>query len=303
MLEIYLFTHNRPVQAMEAIQSILAQTDRRFRLVVSDNSDTDALRDLLGDCPDLVYIKRAAVLSGIEHGNLGLSEISGEYFTLFHDDDLMLPNYVASFWKAQALFPQAIAFGTNAQVELHKVFTGLSFKSACPYVGPISPDSLLRRYFSHHQLGIAPLPSYIYKREALQDLRFDPSGGKYTDVQWLSRWATKGPVMWIAEPMMVYRIHEGNDGNVESRYDRLRFLAFLKGPANVFSPEILSDYRNFLYKKLLPSLSGDGHRHTYRTLSQFITAHRYQRLCRLSFYQALINKVATRFYLQLCKKR
>ena len=164
MLEIYLFTHNRPVQAMEAIQSILAQTDRRFRLVVSDNSDTDALRDLLGDCPDLVYIKRAAVLSGIEHGNLGLSEISGEYFTLFHDDDLMLPNYVASFWKAQALFPQAIAFGTNAQVELHKVFTGLSFKSACPYVGPISPDSLLRRYFSHHQLGIAPLPSYIYNQ-------------------------------------------------------------------------------------------------------------------------------------------
>jgi hypothetical protein len=214
----------------------------------------------------------------------------------------MLPNYVASFWKAQALFPQAVAFGCNAQVELHKVFTGLSFKSACSYVGPIGPNNLLRRYFSHHQLGIAPLPSYIYKKEALQDLRFNISGGKYSDVQWLSRWTVKGPVMWISEPMMVYRMHESNDGNVESRHDRLQFLAFLKGSGNVFSPEILSDYRNFLYKKLLPSLSVPAHHRAYQVFSQFISAHRCQRLCRPSFYQSSINKAVTRFYLKLRKK-
>lgn len=302
MLAIYLLTHNRPKQVMEAINSILAQTDRRFRLVVSDNSSTDELRFLIGSSSELLYIKRPEVLSTIAHANAILSEISSDYFTLFHDDDLMLPNYVANFWKAQALFPDAAAFGTNAKVELHGRFTGLSFRSARSYVGPINSDNLLRRYFSHHQLGIAPLPSYIYRADSLRDLWFDAAGGKYTDVQWLSKCAGRGPVIWIAEPMMVYRLHESNDGIIESRHDRLRFLAFLKASGDVFSPEILSDYRNFLYKKLLPSLSGNERQHAYETLSQFIDSHRYQRLCRLSFYGALIKKLTTRFFLRYCKK-
>jgi hypothetical protein len=291
---------------MEAIESILAQTNHKFRLVISDNSDTDELRHLIGVSKDLVYIKRPLGLSGIDHGNLVLSEIAnesvGEYFTLFHDDDLMLPNYVSEFWRAQSLFPSAVAFGANARVELHKIFTGLSFKTSHAYIGPISPDNLLRRYFSHHQLGIAPLPSYIYKKETLQDLRFDIFGGKYSDVQWLSSWAAKGQVIWIAEPMMVYRLHESNDGNFESRHDRLRFLAYLKRSSSLFSLEILSDYRNFLYKKLLPTLKAKSRLNTYRLLSRFINAHRYQRLSRLSFYQALINKLSTQLFLKLNKK-
>lgn len=302
MLDIYLLTHNRPIQAIEAIESILTQLDRRFQLIVSDNSSTDELRYLIGDRQDILYIKRPTMLSGIDHGNLCLSEIQSDYFTLFHDDDLMLPNFVKDFWRAQSLFPEVVAFGTNAIVERHGISSGLSFKSAKPYVGPISSNDLLRRYFSHHQLGIAPLPSYIYKKDAIQDLCFDVSGGKYADVQWLSQWAAKGKMMWISDPMMVYRLHEGNDGNFESRRDRLRFLAYLKRSGDLFSPEILSDYRNFLYKKLLPSLKNKGQSKAYQLFSQFTKAHRYKRLCRLSFYQALMNKIVTKFSLKLSNK-
>ncbi|AGG32881.1 Group 2 family glycosyl transferase [beta proteobacterium CB] len=280
----------------------MSQTDHRFRLVVSDNSSTDELRKLIDPRENLVYIKRPKVFTGIDHGNICLSEITTEYFTFFHDDDLMLPNYVADFWRAQSVFPTAVAFGANALVECHGKFTGLSFKSARHYVSPITPDNLLRRYFSHHHLGIAPLPSYIYKKEALQNLRFDVSGGKYSDVQWLSSWAARGLMIWIAEPTMVYRLHESNDGNFESRHDRLRFLAYLKSSRNIFSPEILSDYRFFLYKKFLPSLKAKGHEKVHHLLSQFISVHRYQRLCRLSFYQALINKALIKFFLSLNKK-
>ena len=302
MLTIYLLTYNRPKQALEAIESILIQTDKNFRLVVSDNSSSDELGNLLSGRIEFEYIKRENVLSAIDHGNQCLSEIKTEYFTLFHDDDLMLPNFVKDFWKAQSLFPEMVAFGTNAIVERHGVSSGLSFKSARSYVGPISPNELLRRYFSHHQLGIAPLPSYIYKTSALNGLHFDRAGGKYSDVRWLSQWCAKGSMMWIAKPMMVYRLHDSNDGNFESRHDRLRFLAYLKSSHDMFSPEILNDYRNFLYKKLLPVLKDEGNEKTYRLLSKFIAAHRYQRLLRLSFYQALINKMSTKLRLNLSKK-
>lgn len=286
---------------MEAIQSILAQTEKNFRLIVSDNSSTDQLRLLIGSCIGFEYIKREHVLSAIDHGNQCLSEIKTEYFTLFHDDDLMLPNFVRDFWSAQSLFPKAIAFGANAIIERHGVLDGLSFRAARPYVGPISANDLLRRYFSHHQLGIAPLPSYVYKKSALNGLHFDVSGGKYSDVQWLSQWCAKGSMMWIVQPMMVYRFHYSNDGNFESRHDRLRFLAYLKSSHDIFAPEILSDYRFFLYKKLLPTLKEIGSGKTYHLLSKFITAHRYKRLLRLSFYQALFNKTSTKLRLSLNK--
>ena len=305
LLGIYLITHNRPDQALEAIESILAQSDSRFELVVSDNSDTDQLRSLLGDREDLIYTKRAQVLSGIDHGNTVISEIVAnkkyDFFTIFHDDDLMLPNYVSQFWKAQTLFPEAIAFGTNAVIERHGVRAGSSFKAAKHYVGPVSPDHLLRRYFSHHQLGIAPLPSYIYKCSAVDQLRFDVRGGKYSDVQWLSGWAAKGQMIWISAPMMVYRFHETNDGSVESRHDRLRFLAYLKSSDEMFSPEILSDYRNFLYKKLVLSFKDDRYAWRLRVLSRFIQSHRCERLLRISFYQALLNKLLTRISMRFTK--
>ena len=306
MLGIYLLTHNRQEQALEAIVSILAQSDRQFELVVSDNSDTDQLRHLLKDQKGLTYIKRPRVFSAIEHGNLVLSEIvvnnKFDYFTLFHDDDVMLPNYVAEFMKAQTLFPQAIAFGANALIDRNGIERDSSFQSATSYIGPISPNQLLRRYFSHHQLGIAPLPSYIYKRSSLEQLRIDPHGGKYGDVQWLTSWAAKGPMYWIGVPMMVYRFHDTNDGSIESRHDRLRFLAFLKASHKMLSPEILSDYRNFLYKKFLPRLKEKGYKKSYRLLSQFITRHRFQRLFRLSFYIAFFNKVSIKLYLKFDKK-
>ena len=301
MLTIYLLTHNRPKLALEAIESILAQTDKNFKFVVSDNSSSDELHNLIGSSIGFEYLKRESVLSAIDHGNKCVSEAKTEYFTLFHDDDLMLSNFVQDFRKAQALFPEAVAFGANAIVERHGVDIGLSFKSARPYVGPISSADLLRRYFSHHQLGIAPLPSYIYKTSALNGLHFDISGGKYSDVQWLSQWCAKGPMIWIVEPMMVYRFHDGNDGNFESRHDRLRFLAYLKSSRDIFGPEILSDYRFFLYKKSLPTLKEIGSGKTYHLLSKFITAHRYKRLLRLSFYQALFSKTSTKLRLSLNK--
>jgi glycosyltransferase involved in cell wall biosynthesis len=301
LLTIYLLTYNRPKQALEAIESILAQTDKKFQLVVSDNSSSDELRNHIGGHIGFEYIKRGQALSAIDHGNQCISEIKTEYFTLFHDDDLMLPNFVRDFWGAQSLFPEAVAFGTNAIVERYGIGAGLSFKSARSHVGPISPNELLRRYFSHHQLGIAPLPSYIYKTSALNGLHFDRAGGKYSDVKWLSQWCAKGPMLWIAEPMMVYRLHDSNDGNFESRHDRLRFLAYLKSSRDMFSSEILSDYRNFLYKKLVHVLKENSNDKTYQLLSKFISAHRYQRLLRLSFYQALINKMSTKLRLNLSK--
>lgn len=284
--------------------SILGQACQDFELIVSDNSDSDDLSDLIKSSiknhPSLsrvVYIKRTQVLPALEHVNLCLSEVTSDYFCLFHDDDLMLPNFTENFFKAQHLFPNAVALGTNAIAEKNGFHGKPFFQSVGSYTVGLTPKKLAEKYFSRHQLGVAPFPSYIYNKSAIQSLRFDPASGKYGDVTWLLNVASYGEIVWINQPMMIYRLHEGNDSLTESRRDRLRFLAFIKKNINQFGVGLLSDYRFFIYKRNLPLLvCVDVNQGRAEILKKYISSYRIHRCLRLDHYLHLINKIRVRLY-------
>ena len=71
-LSIVLMTFNRPLEALNAINSILSQSTKNFELVVSDNSENNILAGMIhldvgNDLLDFRYIKRSMVLSPNEH--------------------------------------------------------------------------------------------------------------------------------------------------------------------------------------------------------------------------------------------
>ncbi len=308
-LAITLLTHNRTQQAFEAILSILGQASQDFELIVSDNSEGDSLGDLIQSSiknnPALsrvIYIKRPQILSALEHVNVCLGEVVSDYFCFFHDDDLMLPNFVENFFKAQNLFPNALAFGANAIAEKNGVSGKHFFQSVGSYTVGITPKKLAEKYFSRHQLGVAPFPSYVYKKSAMGSLRFDSDWGKYGDVTWLLNVASCGEIVWINEPLMVYRLHEGNDSLTESRRDRLKFLAFIKKNINQFGVGLLSDYRFFIYKKNLPLLMGvSGGCRRVRIMKRYMSSYSVFRWLRLDHYFHLVNKWKVRSYWRFSK--
>jgi len=299
-LTIFLISHNRPQDAIRAVRSILAQSDQRFNLIISDNSSNQELTELISATyPHVQYRKRDSALTALAHFNLCISEVESDYFSLFHDDDLMLPNYVSSFWLAQNQFPNAIAYGGNALVEKNDHVIGVSFKAAADYEAINYPDDLAAKYFSRHQLGIAPFPSYVYRRSDACSLMFDLHAGKYSDVQSLLGLADCGSFVWIKEPMMVYRLHGSNDSNVESFGDRLKFLAFLKRNGRALSPMTLLNYRRFIYKKYL--LSGSS----FKVEKRQKRIRRFLRDCEWSpgfieaNFMALIKKISTKAQINL----
>jgi glycosyltransferase involved in cell wall biosynthesis len=307
-LSIILLTHNRPYQAYEAIQSILAQSDSRFRLIVSDNSSDDQLKKLIQD--DLIaipsskfrYLKRPQVYNVVDHGNLCLSEVDADYFCLFHDDDLMLPNFVANFWSALRDQPNLASCGMNAFIEKKGEVNKLFFQHYRRYIGPISPKGLVEKYFARHQLGIAPYPSYIYKKSAMNGMCFKANDGKYGDVIWLLEMATRGEMVWVSSPSMIYRLHDGNDSLSESRKDRLKFLAYLKKNKKNLGLKILTDYRFFLYKKNLPELLLLK-QYNLRTklLTSYVQNYRITRWLRLDQHLQLVRKFLIRQLIKLNK--
>jgi hypothetical protein len=232
------------------------------------------------------------MLPAMQHFNLCIDEVATDYFCLFHDDDLMDSIFVHEMKKAVLTYPQAIALGCNAVVEVFgKPQATPSFLTRRAIEAIRSAPDLAARYFSRSQSGIAPFPGYVYNTRLVGRLRLPIDGGKYADVTWLLELARRAAMVWIRQPLMTYRMHASNDGNTESRRDRLRFLAYLKRNRSWLGEGILQDYRcSFVYKTLLKEAGTEAARQRRAVAQTFLTAYRWARYARSATYKALLER-------------
>lgn len=291
-LSIFILCHNRPDDARRAILSALTQTDRDYQLIISDNSTDDRVESLIRqEFASLNYVRRLPQISALEHFNRCIEEATDSHVCLFHDDDLLAPDFVKQVKSTIEHYPDAIAIGCNAHIEVSgKLQPKLSFLSRHTHEVITSPGHLARRYFSRHQSGIAPFPGYVYQRQRLGITRFVPSEGKYSDVTWLLRLAELGQFVWIRHPLMTYRIHGSNDGLQESRRDRLRFLAYLKQQRSSLGDGLLDDYRcSFIYKPIVHGPQTD-HIRRWNLAIRFLHVYGWRRYLRLDTYLSVIQR-------------
>jgi len=289
-LHIFILCHNRPEDAEKAIASVLAQSDANFTLTVSDNSSTDDVLAMVRRMfPTVRYLRRLPMLSAMEHFNLCIDESTADYFCLFHDDDVMHPTFVQVMRQAAKTYPKAVALGCNATVEvMGRVQEKPSFLARHAQQVIDSANTLAARYFARSQSGIAPFPGYIYQRHQVGAQRFLTDGGKYADVTWLLELSRHASIVWMTQPLMTYRMHSGNDGNTESRRDRLRFLAYLKRQRQWLSESIIHDYRcSFVYKPLVQDSVQPRRARRTQVARTFLSAYRWARYGRWATYVAL----------------
>ncbi len=291
-LEIFILCHNRPVFAREAIKSALQQNSSQYRLVISDNSTDDSVEEMVKiHFPMVEYRRRSRHLPALEHFNTCIDEVSADYFCLFHDDDIMFPEFVAEVQKAIVLHPLAVAIGTNAKIkDVNKSKTELFFASLGIFEVIASPQDLFSRYFGRFHSGIAPFPGYVYRAAAIGSTRLPTMGGKYADVSWLLQIAAKGKIVLLELPLFEYRLHGGNDGLQESLADRISLLSFLKSHRNLCGSHGLADYRYFLHRKLMASDGLQKFPRRRKTIDRFVLKHKISRLFRKKDFLNLIER-------------
>jgi len=296
-LTIYILCHNRPDFAEQAIQSAINQSMHTFKLIVSDNSSNDEVERMVKrKFPSIRYVRRLPMLEPLEHFNRCMDEVETKYFCLFHDDDILGTNYVEELFRCIDKYPGAIAYGCNARIEkADRLEEGTSFRSLHRYVHINGSRNLAQRYFARGRTGIAPFPGYIYDRNLVDSLRFAADGGKYADVTWLLRLAMKAPMVWVRAPLMIYRIHESNDSNAESKRDRLKILGFLKRNEKIFGMLLLSDYRFFIYKKLMGT-TDNLHFNRRRLASAFMRNQRILRYLRPDYYWSMLVRALAKWF-------
>jgi hypothetical protein len=202
----------------------------------------------------------------------------------------MHPDFVLRMRQTLDEHPGFFACGCNAHIETFgKLDSSPSFRTLGKTERINTSRDLARRYFSRAQNGIAPFPGYVYRRSIVGDVRLPLEGGKYSDVSWLLELAKKAPMVWVAEPLMTYRMHGGNDGGIESPRDRLRLLSFLKRNVDVLGKDLLSDYRSsFIYKRML---NNDAISPARKKLARaFVKFYNWSRYANPSLYVALVKR-------------
>ncbi len=227
-IQVFIATHNRPNLVLNSVNSVLSQTYSNFKLVVSDNSTNNETETILSKTNDsrFTYVKRKNNFSGIDHLNLILSEINEDYFMIFHDDDLMLPEMLEVLYKKINLTPDIVAVGSNAFLNKYGIEKSKLFFNTKNDILISKPAELVEEYFRYRTY--APFPSYLYKKTVSDKYRLNPqNGGKYSDLSFLVDILNLGTILITSTPTMKYFIHSNQDTSSHIFIDKLKLIDYV----------------------------------------------------------------------------
>ena len=215
LITIVLMTYNRPVLAVNAIESILSQSEKDFRFVVSDNSSNKELQGVLKSrYPDIEYKSWFPGMPLSEHFKKVISLVDTPYFVMFHDDDSMEPDYVKRILAEFKKNPLAAAIATNAwKMDMN----GENIQDQMFFVSPnqsetiVSESDLLCRYLAGDFGGVSAFCSYAYNTDLIKGLFPDYVKWKnYCDTLFLVDVVGRGSIIWINDPLVRVRVHDSN---------------------------------------------------------------------------------------------
>jgi glycosyltransferase involved in cell wall biosynthesis len=218
-IQLFILCRDRPHTIQECLKSAIEQIIGNFtiEIIVSDNSQTCNVFNIVSqEFPQVSLRRRVPCTDAKTHFNTVLSEVTGEYFILFHDDDVINPEYVKTVVEEFDAHPSAIAIGTNAIIidasgkvcgKSHSFSKKQIFSTSREFLSSYIPTK-------REQRGIAPFPSYVYRKNAALN-KFDEFDecGKYSDVIFLANLIKLGEIVWLPQHLIKYRSHEGNDSN------------------------------------------------------------------------------------------
>lgn len=247
-LTIILLCHNRPQMAVLAIDSILCQTIKNFKLIISDNSTNKDLYNLIQEkYNEIEYISWFPGITASEHFMEVRKLIDSQYFVLFHDDDIMDTDYVREIINKFKEIPNVAAIGTNGifiDYEGNQNFPKKIFKSKSDNLIFENSIEILNRYLTDDAGGAAPFSSYAYNTKLIQNVYMDWSMGRaFFDTIFLSEIARENPIIWINKPLVLVREHAIRISNTCGVRDYKAFINLVKNKYKKIPKYYIEEYR------------------------------------------------------------
>jgi len=217
-IKIVILSRDRPQYLKESLDSVLNQkySGVKLKIVVSDNSEGDKVNELIKRHyvdSDIEYIRRDPPISLRAHFQVIISECQEKYVVLFHDDDVMRPNYIKTIYPfiqkegIAAVGCNSFIFNSDISKTVGRMHKFNSVKTF------IDENDFLSSYMPWSAGGIAPFPCYMYKTEFLKKVKLKKISREdnFSDTLMLSAFTEYGSIIWVPDFLMYYRVHDSNE--------------------------------------------------------------------------------------------
>jgi GT2 family glycosyltransferase len=225
IVQIVILSRDRPEYLKEAIDSVLSQnlSTAVVKIVVSDNSEKNEVEVMISrnySDNNIKYIRRFPSVSIVKHCQLVVSECKEKYVVLFHDDDIMHPDYVETMLPFMQQ-EDVSAVGCNEFIfsnDFTKSTLGKPHKFNSPKIFNNEKD-FLEQYIPG-VFGIAAFPGHMYNTECLKKIELNNVRRKgedgYSDTLLLNSLLEYGRIIWIPNFLIYYRV--GNSKESDNLY-------------------------------------------------------------------------------------
>ena len=304
-IQIYILSRNRPLFLKVAIDSALNQNHSqiKFEIIISDNSDNENVSKMIKENyahKNIKYIRRISPLSGIDHLNLVVSELNSEFSVIFHDDDILHPDYInimSSFFNqsdAVLLGCNSINFKDNILDPKDVQDSKLRVNNLPSITKFYNEKDFLERYLPGND-GNAPFPSYMYRTKFLKQAMLKiPVTGKHADVLILSSHTNYGTIVWLAKPLIYYRIHDSNDTVIEQITSSISLFNYMKKKGIKKNSIKLQLFKVMFMKKWLlqqGNIKLNITSRRYRVIALFFFLKGMKLLIRISFWKLVLKRL------------
>jgi glycosyltransferase involved in cell wall biosynthesis len=204
----------------EALNSLLAQTFTDVELIISDNASTDETEIICREYADkdarIRYVRQAENRGAAANFQFVLNEAGGEYFMWVAADDLQSPNFLESLVSALEEDADLVCVMSDVKnIDEHDKTLSISRLEdiRLTYVKR-DWQKIRRRFFRNPTSNIFFCIYGLFKKQQLVKVSLNYHGKiKYafsSEVPFLAQLALIGPIGSIAEPLKIYRRHDGS---------------------------------------------------------------------------------------------
>jgi glycosyltransferase involved in cell wall biosynthesis len=247
-ISVLMPTYNRAALLKDFIVSILNQSLPDFELIVSDNCSTDATPEIVASFSDprLRYYRQERNIGPFANMNFLIEQACGEYLCIVHDDDVYSPEFLLRQSRMLDEHPGAgMVHCAVYEIDVDGVRRRLN--QAYPTTRVLAGRDEFVRYLQGHNVSC---PSVMARRNLFRENPFDSRFLCADFLMWM-KFALRGDVAYIAEPLLDVRVHADN---VTSWLNPMRwhdeFMAILKEgfSLGVQAHPSLADERDALFR-------------------------------------------------------
>jgi glycosyltransferase involved in cell wall biosynthesis len=189
-------TYRRPILLKRAIRSILNQTYLNIRVCIYDNASGDETADVVAEFKEtddrVEYYCHEENIGAVRNYIFGVNRVETPFFSLFADDDLLLPNFYERALRDFGEYPEAM-FSCASTLIVDKKGR-ISWESTSDFnEGLFRPPEGMLEIMNRKFISL-PWTSILYRKEVLANgACFDEKLKLLSDVDWGIRCCSKFP--------------------------------------------------------------------------------------------------------------